>query len=205
MTQLQSADSDRGAACRGGRRRPARASAAPDAVGRCRRRGRYRLPHAAVAAVSRLAAAADVRCGGGRGRGVVRRSPRYRGTADSVRGRTRASRWPAYGLWQLFRADGLREYRFIAVTFVAQYALFVVTAGRPYYLAGLYAPLAAAGALGLQRRREAGTHRRWLAWIGGRDERRACRGCACSRPSRSAGRMSASRSRGAPPTPSRTA
>ena len=65
----------------------------------------------------------------------------------------------------MFRADELREYRFIAVTFVAQYALFVVTAGRPYYLAGLYAPLAAAGALGLQRRREAGTHRRWLAWM----------------------------------------
>ena len=69
-----------------------------------------------------------------------------------------------YGLWLLFRADELREYRFIAVTFVAQYALFVATAGRPYYLAGLYAPLAAAGALGLQRRREAGNHRRWLAW-----------------------------------------
>jgi len=41
--------------------------------------------------------------------------------------------------------------------------VFVATAGRPYYLGGLYAPLAAAGALGLQRRREAGARqRRWL-------------------------------------------
>jgi hypothetical protein len=43
--------------------------------------------------------------------------------------------------------------------------VFVATAGRPYYLAGLYAPLAAAGALGMQRRREAGKSRRsWLVW-----------------------------------------
>jgi 4-amino-4-deoxy-L-arabinose transferase-like glycosyltransferase len=69
------------------------------------------------------------------------------------------------GLWRLFRDDELRDYRFLGVTFFALYALFVATQGRPYYLAGLYAPLAAAGALGLQRRREAGrTRRRWLAW-----------------------------------------
>ncbi|MEN3321426.1 MAG: hypothetical protein V7643_4828 [Mycobacterium sp.] len=70
-----------------------------------------------------------------------------------------------YGLWRLFRDDELRDYRFIGATFVALYVLFVVTAGRPYYLAGLYAPLAAAGALGMQRRREAGGSRlRWLVW-----------------------------------------
>ena len=70
-----------------------------------------------------------------------------------------------YGLWRSFSDDELREYRFIGATFVALYALFVVTAGRPYYLIGLYAPLAALGALGLQRRREAGRGRRkWLAW-----------------------------------------
>ena len=45
------------------------------------------------------------------------------------------------------------------------YVLFVATAGRPYYVAGLYAPLAAAGALGMQRRRESDpTRRRWLVW-----------------------------------------
>ena len=48
-----------------------------------------------------------------------------------------------YGLWRLFRVEELREYRFIAVAFVVLYLLFVITAGRPYYLSGLYAPLAA--------------------------------------------------------------
>ena len=67
----------------------------------------------------------------------------------------------------MFRDDELREYRFIGVAFVVLYVVFVATAGRPYYLAGLYAPLAAAGALGLQRRREtAPSRRRWLIWLG---------------------------------------
>lgn len=70
-----------------------------------------------------------------------------------------------YGLWRLFRDGELREFRFIAVAFVVLYAIFVLTAGRPYYLAGLYAPLFAAGALGLQRRREAGRRRRWPGWV----------------------------------------
>jgi hypothetical protein len=71
----------------------------------------------------------------------------------------------SYGLVRLLRADEIRPYRYLGVTFVALYVVFVATAGRPYYLAGLYAPLAAAGALGLQRRREAGrTPRRWLLW-----------------------------------------
>jgi len=70
-----------------------------------------------------------------------------------------------YGLWRLLRDDELRDYRFIGVAFVVLYVVFVVTAGRPYYLAGLYVPLAAAGALGLQRRREVGQNRRrWLIW-----------------------------------------
>jgi hypothetical protein len=70
-----------------------------------------------------------------------------------------------YGLWQLIRSGDLREFRFLAITFVALYVLFLITAGRPYYLSGLYAPLAAAGALGMQRRRQAGSDRRWPAWI----------------------------------------
>jgi hypothetical protein len=57
---------------------------------------------------------------------------------------------PVYGLWRLLRADELRSYRFLAVTFLPLYALFVVTPGRPYYLGGLYGVFAAAGALGLQ-------------------------------------------------------
>jgi hypothetical protein len=71
----------------------------------------------------------------------------------------------AYGLWRLSRADELRAYRFLGVTFLLLYVVFVSTAARPYYLAGLYAPLAAAGALGLQRRRDAGrTRLRWAIW-----------------------------------------
>jgi 4-amino-4-deoxy-L-arabinose transferase-like glycosyltransferase len=70
-----------------------------------------------------------------------------------------------YGLWRLLRDDEMREYRFVAVAFVFLYVIFVATAGRPYYLVGLYAPLAAAGALGFARRREHGTVRRWPVWL----------------------------------------
>ncbi len=71
----------------------------------------------------------------------------------------------AYGLWLLFRVPGLRDYRFLGVSFVVLYVVFVATAGRPYYIVGLYAPLAAVGALGLQWRREAGARgSRWLVW-----------------------------------------
>jgi hypothetical protein len=70
-----------------------------------------------------------------------------------------------YGLWVLLSADEMRPYRFFAVTFVVLYAVFVVVPGRPYYLGGLYGIIAAAGALGLQRRREAGRKRfSWAAW-----------------------------------------
>lgn len=70
-----------------------------------------------------------------------------------------------YGLWVLLRAEEMRPYRFLAVTFLVLYALFVVAPGRPYYLGGLYGVIVAAGALDLQRRREAGrTRLRWAAW-----------------------------------------
>jgi 4-amino-4-deoxy-L-arabinose transferase-like glycosyltransferase len=70
-----------------------------------------------------------------------------------------------YGLWVLLRTEQMRPYRFLAVTFLVLYAVFVVAPGRPYYLGGLYGVVAAAGALGLQRRREAGRVRwRRVAW-----------------------------------------
>jgi hypothetical protein len=70
-----------------------------------------------------------------------------------------------YGLWQLVCSAELRAYRFLVVTFLALYVFFVATVGRPSYLNGLYGLAAAAGALGLQRRREAGKHRwSWIAW-----------------------------------------
>jgi 4-amino-4-deoxy-L-arabinose transferase-like glycosyltransferase len=70
-----------------------------------------------------------------------------------------------YGLWRLLRAPELRTHLFLGVTAVVLYVFFVVTVGRPYYLGGLYGLLAAVGALGLQRRREAGRRRlRWVVW-----------------------------------------
>jgi hypothetical protein len=68
-----------------------------------------------------------------------------------------------YGLWRLLRAPELRPHRFLAVTFLVLFVVFVAAPGRPYYLGGLYGLLAAAGAVGLQRRREAGrTPLRWV-------------------------------------------
>ncbi|MEJ2890442.1 glycosyltransferase family 39 protein [Actinomycetospora aeridis] len=70
-----------------------------------------------------------------------------------------------YGLWRLVRDPAFVELRHLALTTVVLYALFSVTLGRPYYLAGLYGLLAAVGTVGLQRRREAGhTRMRWFAW-----------------------------------------
>ncbi|BBY83542.1 glycosyl transferase family 39 [Mycolicibacterium pulveris] len=73
-----------------------------------------------------------------------------------------------YGLWRLWREPELREYRFIGVAFVVLFVVFVAAPGRPYYVAGLYAPLAAFGALGLQHRRQTGRRGRgWLVWMAG--------------------------------------
>ncbi|MGV9676544.1 ArnT family glycosyltransferase [Nocardia sp. NPDC003482] len=69
-----------------------------------------------------------------------------------------------YGLWRLLRVAELRDYRFLGVTAVVLYVFFVVTVGRPYYLNGIHGVLIAAGALGLQRRRETGGRLGWVAW-----------------------------------------
>ncbi|WP_433036927.1 glycosyltransferase family 39 protein [Actinomycetospora sp. CA-053990] len=70
-----------------------------------------------------------------------------------------------FGLWRLARDPALRDLRYLALTTLVLYVFFSVTLGRPYYLAGLYGLLAAVGAVGLQRRREAGHRRlRWVAW-----------------------------------------
>jgi 4-amino-4-deoxy-L-arabinose transferase-like glycosyltransferase len=50
------------------------------------------------------------------------------------------------GLVRLFRDDRLRKVRFIAWTYVVLAVVFLVTGGKPYYLAGLYPVLLAAGA-----------------------------------------------------------
>ncbi len=66
-----------------------------------------------------------------------------------------------YGLWRLLRSPELRSYRFLGWTFVGMVVLFLVTGGRFYYLAGLMAPLLAAGAVESQRREPA----RWWRWV----------------------------------------
>lgn len=52
----------------------------------------------------------------------------------------------ALGWWRFARDPALRPWRAFAVAFVLLAALFVVTGGKPYYLAGLYPVLLAAGA-----------------------------------------------------------
>ncbi|RAY15990.1 glycosyl transferase, family 39 [Actinomadura craniellae] len=57
-----------------------------------------------------------------------------------------------YGLWRLFRSRELAPYRFLGYGYLLLTALFLVTAGKPYYLAGLWAALWAAGAVEVERR-----------------------------------------------------
>ncbi|SFQ05153.1 Dolichyl-phosphate-mannose-protein mannosyltransferase [Amycolatopsis arida] len=66
-----------------------------------------------------------------------------------------------HGLWQLLRAPELAAYRFLGWTALAVTALFVVTVGRYYYVAGLYGLLFAASAVRLERHRPA----RWWRWV----------------------------------------
>jgi len=50
------------------------------------------------------------------------------------------------GWWRLAREPALRTWRPFAVAYVLLSALFLLTGGKPYYLAGLYPVLLAAGA-----------------------------------------------------------
>ncbi|MEV0292076.1 glycosyltransferase family 39 protein [Nocardia sp. NPDC050710] len=51
------------------------------------------------------------------------------------------------GIWGLFRSETLRPYRFLGVAPLVLTVAFVVTNGRPYYAAGIYGALIAAGAV----------------------------------------------------------
>jgi 4-amino-4-deoxy-L-arabinose transferase-like glycosyltransferase len=57
-----------------------------------------------------------------------------------------------YGLWRLLRFRELAPYRFLAYAYLLSTVVFLVTAGKPYYLAGLWAALWAAGAVEVERR-----------------------------------------------------
>lgn len=66
-----------------------------------------------------------------------------------------------HGLWQLLRDPGLAPYRFLGWTVLLVTAIFVVTVGRYYYVAGLYGLLFAASAVRIERVRPA----RWWRWV----------------------------------------
>ncbi|SNY79470.1 Dolichyl-phosphate-mannose-protein mannosyltransferase [Nocardia amikacinitolerans] len=54
-----------------------------------------------------------------------------------------------YGVWALLRNPALRPYRFLGATLLVLVAIFLVMGGRIYYMAGMYAVVLAAGAVGL--------------------------------------------------------
>ena len=66
-----------------------------------------------------------------------------------------------HGLYQLFRSPELRPYRFFGWAVVLITVIFVFTASRYYYVAGLYPILFAASAVKI----EAGTTARWWRWV----------------------------------------
>jgi hypothetical protein len=63
--------------------------------------------------------------------------------------------WVA-GLWWLLRDRQGRPWRPVAVAYLLLVAFYVVVGGKPYYAAGFYPALFAAGAVWLARRREPG-------------------------------------------------
>ena len=56
------------------------------------------------------------------------------------------------GLWWLLRSPAGREWRPVGMAYLLLVALFVFTAGKPYYLAGMYPVLFAAGGVWWERR-----------------------------------------------------
>ncbi|MBB5069207.1 glycosyltransferase family 39 protein [Saccharopolyspora gloriosae] len=70
-----------------------------------------------------------------------------------------------FGLWCLLRDERLRPVRFLAGTTLLLLVFYLLAGGRPNYLSGLCGMLFAAGAVGFQHRREAGSTRwSWVAW-----------------------------------------
>ncbi|ABK73894.1 glycosyltransferase family 39 protein [Mycolicibacterium smegmatis] len=55
------------------------------------------------------------------------------------------------GVWALLRWEPLRPFRFVGVTVVLTFVVFMVLGGRAYYVAGVYAVAMAAGAVWLTR------------------------------------------------------
>lgn len=55
------------------------------------------------------------------------------------------------GLWQLLRAPALERFRFLGWAWITLAMVFIVTSGKPYYLAGLFPVLLGAGAIAVDR------------------------------------------------------
>ncbi|RZQ60168.1 ArnT family glycosyltransferase [Amycolatopsis suaedae] len=66
-----------------------------------------------------------------------------------------------YGLWNLLRAKELRPYRYLGWAFLIVVTVFLVSNGRPYYIAGFAPVLWAFGAVRMQD----GEPSRWWRWI----------------------------------------
>ena len=64
-----------------------------------------------------------------------------------------------YGVVRLLRSPELAPYRFLALTALGVITVFLVAGGRPYYIAGVFPVLWAAGAV------ELGRAARWWRWI----------------------------------------
>ncbi|MEU2037344.1 glycosyltransferase family 39 protein [Nocardia niwae] len=63
-----------------------------------------------------------------------------------------------YGMWTLLRAESWRPYRFLGLLPIVLSVVFIATNGRPYYAAGCYGVLIAAGAVRwIENRRRART------------------------------------------------
>ncbi|GAB2898647.1 glycosyltransferase family 39 protein [Streptomyces deserti] len=68
-----------------------------------------------------------------------------------------------YGLVRLLRSAEFAPYRFLGWAFVGLTVVQLAVGGRPAYVAGLFAPLWAAGAVALER----GGGARWWRWLAG--------------------------------------
>ncbi|QWF78537.1 ArnT family glycosyltransferase [Amycolatopsis sp. CA-230715] len=66
-----------------------------------------------------------------------------------------------YGCWRLLRSPALRPYRFLAIAALVVVVVFVVSGGRPYYSAGIFAPLWAAAAVEIEQ----GEPAKWWRWV----------------------------------------
>lgn len=71
------------------------------------------------------------------------------------------------GLWRLLRLPELERFRFLAWAWIALAVLFIVSGGKPYYLAGMFPVLLGAGAVGVDLWLMRGRARLRRATLGG--------------------------------------